>query len=74
MNYIHQLQGEVAELQAQREEANQLLTEVLVYLGSNKFWNDPTVQVRDIQTRLAPVRGALVGTSAWLNTSPSKEN
>ena len=60
MNYIHQLQGEVAELQAQREEANQLLTDVLVYLGSNKFWNDTTVQVRDIQTRLQPIRDALI--------------
>ena len=59
-NYIHRLQGQVAELQAQREEANELLTDVLVYLGSNKFWNDPTVQVRDLQTRLQPIRDALI--------------
>ena len=53
-NYIHRLQGQVAELQTQREEANELLTDVLVYLGSSKFWYDPTAQVRDLQTRLQP--------------------
>tara|TARA_R110002110_G_scaffold310168_2_gene523582 strand:+ start:637 stop:843 length:207 start_codon:yes stop_codon:yes gene_type:complete len=59
-NYIHRLQGQVAELQAQREEANELLTDVLVYLGSSKFWQERSVQVRDLQTRLQPIRDALI--------------
>jgi len=60
MNYIHQLQSQVEDLQAQREEVNELLTDLLVYLGSRKFWNDPTVQTRDVQNRLQPMRNALL--------------
>ena len=37
MNYIKQLQADKAELSGVIEKANQNLTNVLVYLSSNKF-------------------------------------
>tara|TARA_Y100001963_G_scaffold160108_1_gene267907 strand:+ start:6738 stop:6935 length:198 start_codon:yes stop_codon:yes gene_type:complete len=59
MNYIKRLQAEAETMQHLRNEADEALTEFLVYIGSEKFWNDPTIQVADVQRRLEPLRRAL---------------
>jgi hypothetical protein len=59
MNYIKRLQAEAETMQYLRGEADEALTEFLVYIGSEKFWNDPTIQVADVQRRLEPLRRAL---------------
>ena len=59
MNYIKRLQAEAETMQHLRNEADEALTEFLVYIGSKKFWNDPTIQVADVQRRLEPLRRAL---------------
>jgi hypothetical protein len=59
VNYIKRLQSEVETMQYLRTEADEALTDFLVYLGSDKFWEDPTIQVADVQRRLEPLRSAL---------------
>ena len=61
MNYIKQLQATVEELKAEKAEANEAATELLIYLQSSKFHNDPTVQVQDVINRLMPIRMATMG-------------
>tara|TARA_R110000744_G_scaffold271950_1_gene384976 strand:+ start:21184 stop:21381 length:198 start_codon:yes stop_codon:yes gene_type:complete len=56
MNYIDRLQGQVAELRADHAEANECIIHLLAYLSSSKFHDDPTVQVADIVSRIAPAR------------------
>ena len=61
MNYIHQLQERVAELEADRKAAHEAVVELLVYLESSKFHVDTTVQVGDVFLRLEPIRTATMG-------------
>jgi hypothetical protein len=63
VNYIKRLQSEVETMQYLRTEADEALTDFLVYLGSDKFWEDPTIQVADVQRRLEPLRSALTAMS-----------
>ena len=59
MNYIHRLQEQIKELEEERREAAEILGDLQIYLGSEKFWNDTTVQVQDIRNRLAPLQPLL---------------
>lgn len=52
MNYIKQLQAKIAELKSEKEEAANRLDDLRVYLSSEKFHNDTTVQVGDVLRRL----------------------
>ena len=67
MNYIHQLQQQVKELEQMRSEADQLVTEFRVYLESNKFWEDTTIEVADVQRRLMPLRHLLLDGGNTMN-------
>jgi len=54
-NYIKRLQQD-GSLKANELEALYTgLTALCVYLGSDKFANDPTVQVRDVHTRIREI-------------------
>ena len=59
MNYIHRLQEQVRELEEERREAAEILGDLQIYLGSEKFWKDTTVQVQDVRNRLAPLQPLL---------------
>ena len=59
MNYIKRLQAEAETMQHLRNEADEALNEFLAYIRSEKFWNDPTIQVTDVLRWLKPIRKAL---------------
>ena len=59
MHYIKRLKAEAETMQYLRGEADEALTELLVHLGTSKFWEDTTIQVGDVQRRLEPIRRAL---------------
>jgi len=52
MNYINQLQEQIKTLKAEKEEAANRLDDLRIYLASEKFHNDTTVQVGDVLRRL----------------------
>lgn len=56
MNYIHKLQNRVRELETEKAEARDALLDLLIYLNSDKFKDDPTVQTQDIRNRLGDER------------------
>ena len=59
MNYIDRLQEQVRELEEERRESAEILGDLQIYLGSEKFWKDTTVQVQDVRNRLAPLQPLL---------------
>lgn len=61
MNYIQKLQSQREQLIDEKREALDLLQDLRIYLSSDKFANDTTVQVRDVLNRLEPLRSALIG-------------
>jgi hypothetical protein len=52
VNYIKRLESERAEAVAKVEARDAAIAELRSYLLSSKFHEDPTVQVRDVLTRL----------------------
>lgn len=54
-NYIRSLQAENAELKRIIAEKENTVQELRVYLNSDKFHFDTTVQVRDVLNRLSEV-------------------
>jgi hypothetical protein len=54
-NYIKRLQEDGSVKAAELETLYSGLTALCVYLSSDKFANDPTVQVRDVQTRIREI-------------------
>ena len=58
MNYIKQLQLEVAQLKAQNQALTNGLNEIRHYLVSPKFSSDTTVQVTDIDNRILEIFSA----------------
>lgn len=63
-NYINKLQAENADLKAKNEAMQREIGELRTYLASSKFWNDPTVQVGDVEARLMNVWRAGIETVA----------
>jgi hypothetical protein len=59
MNYITKLQEIKLEAREYNEKAQAAMLELISYLQSSKFWNDPTVQVKDVMNRLEPIRDAM---------------
>lgn len=60
-NYIHQLQMAVREQHEQLSNIRECYMDLLRYLTSEKFQDDPTVQVRDVINRLQPVHFNTMG-------------
>lgn len=52
MNYIHQLQKEIKEAKDEVRAHEMMLLDLKLYLLSDKFDDDPTVQVRDVLNRI----------------------
>ena len=59
-NYIHTLQATVAGLEDDKAVARDTLDDLMRYLCSSKFSEDPTVQVGDVLMRLQAAREALL--------------
>lgn len=56
MNYIKQLQMQIEEHEEYIRRINEGIVDLQMYLMTEKFWNDTTVQVQDVINRLADVR------------------
>jgi len=56
MNYIKQLESDNAQFSKAISDTDCAIRELLAYLGSDKFWTDPTVQVADVAWRIASIR------------------
>ena len=52
MNYIHQLQERIADLSGEVRAYEGMILDLKMYLLSDKFDEDPTVQVRDVLNRI----------------------
>lgn len=63
-NYIKRLESDRAAGQQYRSAIESALTEIRAYISSDKFANDPTVQVKDIDTRILEALRA--ADEAWL--------
>lgn len=63
MNYIKQLQNELLEVNAELAGLKSGLIDLERYLLSDKFFNDPTVQIQDVLNRIADARKAGVDLS-----------
>ena len=59
MNYIKQLENDKVRLSAATNAALTGLEGMLVYLQSDKFHEDPTVQVQDMINRIRETREAI---------------
>jgi len=55
-NHISRLTQELAETKAELSTLHQHLIHLVIYLTSDKFYQDPTVQVRDVLNRLTEAR------------------
>ena len=60
MNYIKQLEQEKLILSAATQAALVGLADMMAYLQSDKFHNDPTVQVQDVINRINEIRNAII--------------
>jgi hypothetical protein len=56
MNYIQKLQKQKETVQDNADKANNALVDFYIYLSSDKFHNDPTIQVADVLRRLDMIR------------------
>lgn len=56
LNYIHNLQDEVTALKARNAAMEEGLLHLFTYLTSDKFADDPTVQVADVLRRINVAR------------------
>lgn len=56
MNHIHNLQIEIARLTAEKEAYKDGLYDLRIYLNSEKFYKDTTVQCADVLMRLTEIR------------------
>ena len=56
MNYIKQLQDDKVRLAAATNAALTGLADMLAYLHSDKFVEDPTVQVQDVINRIREIQ------------------
>ena len=65
-NYIHQLQMTVREQAQALTEIRETYMDLVRYLMSEKFQDDPTVQVRDVLNRLQPIHFSTMGPAPQL--------
>ena len=59
MNHIKKLEVVAASYTEQILDARDCLNNLRAYLQSDKFHNDPTIQVQDVLNRLEPLRECL---------------
>ena len=59
MNYIKQIQDDKMRLAAATNAALTGLADMLAYLHSDKFREDPTVQVQDVINRIREVQNSV---------------
>ena len=59
-NYIQTLQKENEEYESKRQSALNEILNLKMYLTSEKFWNDTTIQVRDVLNRLDNIQSELI--------------
>jgi len=64
MNYIQQLEKDKLVLTAATQAALIGLADVMSYLHSDKFHEDPTVQVQDMINRINEIRTAIYDAGA----------
>ena len=60
MNYIKQLEFNNRALRRTVVSALEEIGDLRVYLGSSKFYDDPTVQTKDVENRILPLRMLLL--------------
>ena len=60
MNYIKQLEFNNRALRRTVVSALEEITDLRVYLESSKFYDDPTVQTKDVENRILPLRMLLL--------------
>lgn len=60
MNYIKKLQANNTGLKDQMSQADEIVVDLYRYLTSEKFHENDMVNVRDVMTRLAPIRSLLI--------------
>ena len=60
MNYIKQLEFNNRALRRTVVSAMEEITDLRVYLESSKFYDDPTVQTKDVENRILPLRMLLL--------------
>ena len=60
MNYIKQLEFNNRALRRTVVAAMEEITDLRVYLESSKFYDDPTVQTKDVENRILPLRMLLL--------------
>ena len=60
MNYIKRLEHENTDLEQQIHEALTISRDLVKYLNSEKFWQDTTVQSRDVLARIQPIISKLM--------------
>ena len=60
MNYIKQLEFNNRALRRTVVSALEEIGDLRVYLESSKFYDDPTVQTKDVENRILPLRMLLL--------------
>jgi hypothetical protein len=60
VNYIKQLEFNNRALRRTVVAAMEEITDLRVYLESSKFYDDPTVQTKDVENRILPLRMLLL--------------
>lgn len=60
MNYIKQLEFNNRALRRTVVAALEEIGDLRVYLESSKFYDDPTVQTKDVENRILPLRMLLL--------------
>ncbi len=56
MNYIKKLQDEVLNASIESAKLDDQITDFLVYIQSEKFWNDSRIQVNEVNKFLMELR------------------
>ena len=59
-NFIQRLQQENEEYESKRQNALNEIMHLRMYLTSDKFWNDTTIQVKDVLNRIDNIQQELI--------------
>ena len=59
-NFIQRLQQENEEYESKRQNALNEIMHLRMYLTSDKFWDDTTIQVKDVLNRIDNIQRELI--------------
>ena len=59
-NFIQRLQQENEEYESKRQNALNEIMHLRMYLTSDKFWDDTTIQVKDVLNRIDNIQQELI--------------